>query len=58
MKKIYQSPCAQAYRITSKTFISQSMKVDGTEKVSNSADIGFVKDQNSQNDKNVWDEEW
>ena len=58
MKKSYQSPCAQAYRITSKTFISQSMKVDGTEKVSNSSDIGFVKEQNTQSGKNVWDEEW
>lgn len=58
MKKNYQSPSAQAYRITSKTFISQSMKLDGENKVSNSADIGFVKEQDSQNGKNVWDEEW
>ena len=58
MKKSYQSPCALAYRITSKTFISQSMKVDGDNKVSNSNDIGFVKGQNSQSGKNVWDEEW
>ena len=55
-KKIYQSPCACAYKITGKTIISTSVPVGG--KVSDSKDIGFVKEQNSQNGNNVWDEEW
>ena len=55
-KKIYQSPCACAYKITGKTIISTSVPVGG--KVNNSKDIGFVKEQNSQNGNNVWDEEW
>ena len=55
-KKIYQSPCACAYKITGKTIISTSVPVGG--KVNNSEDIGFVKEQNSQNGNNVWDEEW
>ena len=57
-KKIYQSPCACAYRLTGKTMLSASMIVNESEKVENSSDIGFVKEQNSGSGKNVWDEEW
>lgn len=58
-KKIYQSPRACAYKIIGKAIISSSMKVSGTDKVENSSDIGFVKEQNSQSgNNNVWDEEW
>ena len=56
-KKIYQSPSACAYKIIGKTIISTSVKVGGT--VNKTENIGFVKEQNSQNDNtNVWDEEW
>ena len=58
-KKIYQSPSACAYKLMGKAMLSASMKVDGSEKVDNSSDIGFVKEQSSQNgNNNVWDEEW
>jgi len=57
-KKIYQSPCACAYKLMGKAMLSASMKVDGSDKVENSTDIGFVKEQNSGSGKNVWDEEW
>ncbi|MBQ7461176.1 MAG: hypothetical protein IJS63_02815 [Bacteroidaceae bacterium] len=58
MKKIYQSPCAHAYTITGrKAFVQTSMTVGGT--VNKSSDIGFVKEQNSQNgNTNAWDDEW
>ena len=58
-KKIYQSPCACAYKLTGKAMLSSSMTVNGSDKVTNSTDIGFVKEQNSQSgNNNVWDEEW
>ena len=58
MKKIYQSPSASAYTITGrKAFVQTSINVGG--KVSNSEDIGFVKEQNSQSSSsNAWDDEW
>ena len=60
MKKIYQSPNVYAYKIVGKRFLlNTSIKVDGTDKVSNSSDIGFVKEQSSQSgDNSVWDDEW
>ena len=58
-KQIYQSPRACAYNIIGKTLISTSMKLgDSQEKVSNSNDIGFAKEHNSQGDKDLWNEEW
>ncbi len=57
-KQIYISPRASAYKIMGKAIISTSVKFGGS-KVSNSEDIGFVKEQNSQSgDNNVWDDEW
>ena len=56
-KQVYQSPRTCAYKLMGKTFISGSMKFS-SEKVNNSEDIGFVKEDNSQGNNNVWDDEW
>ena len=60
MKKIYQSPSACAYKITGrKAFVQTSIKLGNSEeKVTNSTDIGFAKEENTQSNNNVWDEEW
>lgn len=59
-KKNYQSPSTYACELTGKAILSTSMKLGGPEEtVSNSADIGFVKEQNSQSGNNsIWNEEW
>ena len=60
-KKIYQSPCAYAIEIIGKAILSASdVRIGGTsEKVDNSNDIGFVKEQNWQSGNvNIWDNEW
>lgn len=39
--------------------MATSMIVNGTTKISDDSDIGFVKDQYSQiSDVNLWDNEW
>ena len=59
MKKIYQSPSACAYKITGRAIMSTSIKLGSSEeKVTNKDDIGFVKEENTQSNNNVWDEEW
>lgn len=59
-KQLYQAPSAYAYHIIGKSMITQSIRIGNTqEKVSNDADIGFVKDYDSQiSDVNLWDNEW
>ena len=60
MKKKYLIPSLETIVISEAEMIAQSMKLGGTapeEKVSNSADIGFVK-ENDSNNYNVWDEDW
>ena len=60
MKKNYDSPCTQVYTVVGQTHLMQnrSMKVNSSQKVSNSEDIGFVKDNTSNQDYNVWDDDW
>lgn len=59
-KQIYQSPRACAYNIMGKVMLSGSMKLGNSqEKVNNTDDIGFVKEQNSQSgDNDLMDDEW
>ena len=58
-KQIYQAPHTCAVNIIGKALISASMTYSSTEKVSNSQDIGFVKEESSQaGDNNVWNNEW
>ncbi len=58
-KKLYQAPHACAFKITGRAIISTSIAYSSTEKVSNSQDIGFVKEESSQaGGNNVWDNEW
>ena len=58
-KQIYQAPHTCAVNIIGKALISTSMTYSSTEKVSNSQDIGFVKEESSQaGDNNVWNNEW
>ena len=58
-KQVYQSPRTCAYKLMGKTFISASDMKFSSDKVSDSNDIGFVKEDNSQSgDNNVWDDEW
>lgn len=39
--------------------MSTSMKIGSLdEKVSNSEDIGFAKEQNSQENRDLWNDEW
>ena len=57
-KQIYQAPHTCAINIIGMAIISTSMTYS-TEKVSNSSDIGFVKEESSQaGGNNVWDNEW
>ena len=57
-KQIYQAPHTCAINIIGRAIISTSMTYS-TEKVSNSSDIGFVKEESSQaGGNNVWDNEW
>ena len=58
-KQIYQSPRTCVYKLMGKTFISTSVRINTSDKVSDSNDIGFVKEDNSQSgDNSVWDDEW
>ena len=57
-KQIYQAPHTCAVNIIGKALISTSVAYS-TEKVSNTSDIGFVKEESSQaGDNNVWNNEW
>ena len=58
MKKNYSIPSLETIVISEAEMIAQSMKVGGDEKVSNSADIGFVKENTANQDYNVWDDDW
>ena len=61
MKKVYQCPCACTYKIMGKTILSTSIIIGGSEgsgKVSDEDDIGFVKEDDSRRNFNIWDEEW
>jgi len=58
-KRIYISPSAFVCEISGRTVMATSVIVNGFDKVSNDADIGFVNDYNSQiRDINLWDNEW
>lgn len=59
-KQLYQAPSAYAYHIIGKSMITQSIRIGNTqEKVSNSQDIGFVKEENPlSGGNNLWDNEW
>lgn len=57
-KQIYQSPRACTYPIIGKNVLTTSMKIGGDEKVSDSDDIGFAKEQDSQKGDGVWSDEW
>ena len=53
MKKNYESPRTQVYTIVGQIHLmQQSMKI-GSQKVSNSNDIGFARESN--NDYSIWD---
>ena len=57
-KQIYQAPHTCAINIIGRAIISTSMTYS-TEKVSNSSDIGFVKEKSLQaGGNNFWDNEW
>lgn len=57
MKK-YLSPSISVIRIMGKEqLLDNSIKVNSNEKVSNSNDIGFVKEQRTEN-YNVWGDDW
>lgn len=60
MKKNYDSPCTQVYTIVGQTHLMDPspMKVDSKNKVNNTSDIGFVKDNTANQDYNVWDDDW
>ena len=58
-KRIYISPSAFVCEISGRTIMATSVIVNGYDKVSDNADIGFVKDYDSQiSDVNLWDEVW
>ena len=58
MIKTYVSPAIIVVPLAcSKAFLEGSMKVDNTTPVSNSSDIGFVKEGDSQAGS-IWDNEW
>lgn len=57
MKKNYVNPVTDVYAIVGRQHLLQnSIKVETNQKVSNSTDIGFTK-ENSK-DYNVWDDDW
>lgn len=59
MKKKYLNPSLETIVISEAEMIAQSMKLGGSnEKVSNSADIGFVKDNSGSQDYDVWKDDW
>ena len=59
MKKKYLNPSLETIVISDAEMIAQSMKLGGSnEKVSNSADIGFVKDNSGSQDYDVWKDDW
>ncbi len=58
MSKTYISPAIIVVTLAgSSAFLESSIKVDSTTPVSNSSDIGFVKEGDSQAG-NIWDKEW
>ena len=58
-KQVYQYPRTCVYKLMGKTFISTSVRINTSDKVSDSNYIGFVKEDNSQSgDNSVWDDEW
>ena len=58
MKKKYLIPSLETIVISEAEMIAQSMKVGGDQKVGNSADIGFVKENSGSQDYNVWNDDW
>ena len=64
MKKIYQAPCVQVYRISVKSLVSISMPKYGDEYVDNDDDFGWAREDANEEDesqtknRNVWDNEW
>lgn len=59
MKKKYLNPSLETIVISEAEMIAQSMKLGGSnEKVSNSNDIGFVKDNSGSQDYDVWKDDW
>lgn len=57
MKKNYVNPVTDVYAIAGRQHLLQnSIKVETNQKVSDSNDIGFTK-ENSK-DYNVWDDDW
>ena len=60
MKKIYQAPCVQIYRISVKSLISGSMDLsneDGDE-VGFAREDAYEDDDSQTKNHNVWDNEW
>ena len=59
MNKQYVSPVLSVSIISTERLLAASMKVesDSDKKVDNQEDIGFAK-ENSSNDYDVWDDDW
>ena len=64
MKQKYQSPTIDIVHVSGSQHLMQyssqtsQMLVDGTNKVSSTNSIGFVKDNSSAASYSVWDDDW
>lgn len=57
MKTEYISPALRVRILGTESLLANSIKVESTQKVQNTSDIGFVKEQSSGS-YNVWDDDW
>ena len=59
MKRIYNKPEMLTVSMRgTENLLDPSVRINSTEKVNNSADIGFVKENSSSRNSGVWDDDW
>ena len=58
MNRTYISPKTIVFGLEGQALICTSLTVNGQDKVSNSEDIGFVKDGGRSGNPVDWDENW
>ena len=58
MNRKYFSPALKITLIEAQNLLAESIKVGGSEKVNNSTDIGFVKENSTHNNHSVWNDDW
>ena len=59
MNRKYFSPALKITLIEAQNLLAESIKVGNSQqKVSNSSDIGFVKENSTHNNHNVWNDDW